>query len=165
MPGSTELVSTELEGQLAPGQGLLRILERNPQPLVPDDHLAGAVVALGNHPLEVGVIDGMVLDLDGQPLVRRVQRGPHGDGPGAQDAAQLDTEVVVQASGSVLLDAEEARARPLGCVRRRSALRPTGLAAEGLGGPVRRTLPAIGVQPVSLVGPGVSVGLVGHVLP
>ena len=114
VPGAAQLVAEELEAQLAERQGLVRILGRDPEPLVPDDHLAGAVVALGDDTLEVGVLHRVVLDLHREALVGGVERGAHRHRPRAQHAAELEPEVVVKARGGVLLDAEEARPRPGG---------------------------------------------------
>src|SRR5580704_3432360 len=48
----------------------------------------------------------MILDLHGQTLIRRIERGPFGHRPGFQYAFHLQPEVVVQACRIVLLDHE-----------------------------------------------------------
>ncbi len=56
-------------------------LERSIPPAVPHDDLAGAVVARRDHALEVRVLHGMILDVDGQALFLGVQRGTFWHGP------------------------------------------------------------------------------------
>ena len=97
----------------------------DPAAPVPDDDGAGAVVALGDHALEVAVLDGVVLDLHREALLGGVERRPLRDGPRPEDAAPLEAQVVVEAGGGVLLDDEEERAE--------RAARAEGL-ARGLGG-------------------------------
>src|SRR5690606_10078305 len=46
----------------------------------------------------------MILDVHGQPLVRRVEAGALGDGPALERAVELEPEVIVQAAGVVALD-------------------------------------------------------------
>src|SRR5690606_40392684 len=53
-PAAEQLVATQLEEQLALLEALVRILDRHPDAAIPYDHLAGAVVALRDHALEVG---------------------------------------------------------------------------------------------------------------
>jgi len=48
---------------------------------VPDDHRAGAVFALGDAALELEVVERVVLGLDGEPLVARVERRALRHGP------------------------------------------------------------------------------------
>src|SRR5581483_6074855 len=60
----------------------------------------------GDHALEVEVVEGMVLDVDGQPAGLRIERRPFGDGPTGQDAGDLEPEVVVEPAGPVALHHE-----------------------------------------------------------
>jgi hypothetical protein len=46
----------------------------------------------------------MIFHLNGQALVGGIEGGSLGNGPGFQDAADLQPEIVVQAGGGVLLD-------------------------------------------------------------
>ena len=62
----------------------------------------------------------MVLHLDRQALVVRVERGAAGDRPRLEHAVQLQAQVVVQPGGIVLLDHE---AEALGRGHARPALR------------------------------------------
>ena len=96
------------ELQVALGQrlGSVRDLRcRLPGALVPQHDRAGAVAGL-DRALEAAVLDRMVLDLDREPLVCRVERGPARDGPGLQHAIQFKPEVEVQPACGVLLHHE-----------------------------------------------------------
>src|SRR5271167_3187658 len=70
---------------------------------VPHDYLAGAIVALGNDALEISVLDRMVLDHHGEPLVGGIERRSLRHRPRAQHALHLETEVVMEPGGRVLL--------------------------------------------------------------
>ena len=103
-----ELLAVEAELELALADGLARIvrllrLERAP---VPDDHVAAAVLALGDDALEVEVGEGMVLDVDGHAPVGWIEAGPFGHGPRHQHAVDLEAEVVVQPRRAMALDDE-----------------------------------------------------------
>ncbi|MEZ5332470.1 MAG: hypothetical protein R2991_10560 [Thermoanaerobaculia bacterium] len=112
-PETAQLVTAQLEEQLALAHALLGLEVMDGGTAVPDDHRAGAVVALGDQPLEVAVLERVVLRLHGEPLLGGIEGRALGYGPGAQDAAHLQTQVVVQAPGRVLLDDEQAgRAAP-----------------------------------------------------
>src|SRR5436305_704355 len=63
-------------------------------------------MSLGNVSFEIEVRDRMIFDLHGQPLVGRIERRPLGNGPGFENAFHLESEVIVPASGFVLLDNE-----------------------------------------------------------
>ena len=142
MPGAAQLVATQLEAQLAARERLVRVFERDPDAAVPHDRLAGAVVALGDHAFEVGVLDGMVLDLHGEPLLAGIERRTFRHRPRAQHAAVLEPQVVVEAARRVLLDAEEARMRP--GRRGGGGRRPNGSSAGPQAG---RTPSAVGSPP------------------
>jgi len=62
-PAALEFVSVQGELQLALAQPLDGIVHGFPPALVPDDHPAGTVLALGNLALERVVRQGMVFDL------------------------------------------------------------------------------------------------------
>ena len=109
----------------------IRLL-RFPFAAVPQLDRARAVVARRDGPLERAVIQRMILDLDRQPLHRRVARRGLGHGPGLQHPLVLDAEVVVKAGGGVALDqiGQPTLAPRLGLARR------LGRAAEVPLGPV-----------------------------
>ena len=73
---------------------------------VPDPHLAGAVLSLGDLPFEVAVLQGVVLDVDRQVVAAGVFRDAPGQSPGDEHPVPLQPEVPVQPSGVVLLDDE-----------------------------------------------------------
>src|SRR5690349_9130677 len=79
---------------------------------VPHDHLAGAVLALGDHALEVAVGERVVFGRHGEPLLARVERRPLRYRPRLEHAVGLEPEVVVQARRRVLLDHEARLAAP-----------------------------------------------------
>ncbi len=131
-PAAAELFAhqPELEGAL-PVFGL-RVADRDPAAPVPDDHGAGAVLALGDRLLEVGVFQRMVLDVHGQAPDLGVERWPLGHRPAPQCVAELQPQVIMQAPRGVLLDHEQAGpGRDLTARRlrrlRKIALRPIAL--------------------------------------
>lgn len=73
---------------------------------VPDDDPAPVLVRRDS-PLEVGVLHGMVLGRDGQPLLGRVSGRALGYRPTLQYARRLQPQVVVMGAGLVFLDHEE----------------------------------------------------------
>jgi len=77
-----------------------------PGALVPQHDGAPAILARGDDAFEAAVLHGVVLDLDGEPLVGDDVAGALGDGPALEHAIPAEAEVVVQMGGSVLLHAE-----------------------------------------------------------
>ncbi len=130
--GPAQLVALELEEQLPSPEPLVDVLQRRPAPAIPHDHRPGAVVPLGDHALEVRVLDRVVLHVDREALHRRVEGGPLRHRPGEQHVAPLEAEVVVESPGGVLLDDEEAR--------------PAGAATHRLRSRARVALAAVGVE-------------------
>jgi hypothetical protein len=124
-PVAVKLVAAQLEEELALGESLTPILERDPLAAVPHDHAARAVVALGDDTLEVPVLERVILDLHGETLVLRVVRRPLGHRPRAEDPVHLQAEVEVQPAGGVLVHHEQPagdgghRSHRLGCRVRR----------------------------------------------
>ena len=78
---------------------------------VPDDHVAAAVLAGGDHALEVDVLDRVILDVDGEALDRRVECRPVRHGPAREYAVHLEPQVVVTPPGAVPLHDEPERPR------------------------------------------------------
>ena len=96
----------ELQVALGERLGGIRDLRRRlPGALVPEHDRAGAIAGL-DRALEAAVLDRVVLDLDGEPLVCRIEGGPPRDGPGLQDAVQFEPEVEVQPGRGMLLHHE-----------------------------------------------------------
>src|SRR6202012_4555878 len=76
-PAAMQLLALEHEFQLALLQRPSRVaVLRRPIAPVPQLHRAAAVLALGDGPLEVAVIERMVLHLDREALVGRIERRP-----------------------------------------------------------------------------------------
>src|SRR5438105_1023149 len=59
-PLAAQLESVQLEEQLALGDPLFGRQERHPEAAVPEHHGTAAVLPLGDHALEIGVLDGVV---------------------------------------------------------------------------------------------------------
>ena len=92
---------------------------------IPDDHRAGAVLALADHALEVAPGERMVVDGHREALLARVGGGPLGHGPRLERALHLQAEVPVHRGGVVLLDHEAGHpSRP--DARAEAALSPAG---------------------------------------
>ena len=100
--------------QRALGKALGRVELRLPSALVPEHDRTAAVLSLGNQTLEVRVLDGMVLDHDGQALVAGIVGGSLGHGPAQEDPLPLQAKVVVHPRGDVILDYEFEGPAPLG---------------------------------------------------
>src|SRR5579864_9486942 len=69
---------------------------------VPDDDLASAVFAPGDHPLERAVLERMILCLHRQAAFAMRVGGPVGNRPGLQDPVGFESKVVVQPPRRVL---------------------------------------------------------------
>lgn len=97
--------SLEREFEVAVFQRVLRCLLslRFPVPAVPQHDGTAAVLAFGDCPLEIAIVQGMVLDFDCQTLVVRVERRPARDRPGFENAVEFQSKVVMQSRGIVLL--------------------------------------------------------------
>ena len=106
MPAALELRALQREIEAALLQSAHRIALGLPAAAVPDDHLAAAVLALRDLPLEVGIVERMVLDVHREPLVAGHQARAAGDRPARQRVADLEAEVVVQPPRRVLLHHE-----------------------------------------------------------
>src|SRR5690606_26860889 len=98
-----QLHARQGEAQLARSIGLARIAVGLPVTAIPYDDFARAVLPVRYGPFEIVVGDGVVLDVDGHPLYRRVETGPLGHGPALHRALYLQTEVVMEPPGPVLL--------------------------------------------------------------
>src|SRR5213079_3314313 len=95
-----------------------RIFEGHPHAAVPHDHRPRAVVAFRDDPLEVAVLDGVILDVDGEPQVEMEAGGgmlvddepPPGSG---SDRARWLRRAVGGALGAVSLERVVRRRRGL----------------------------------------------------
>ena len=73
---------------------------------IPHDHLAGAVLPLGDRPLESAVLQRMVFGVHRQVIDRGGLRQILRHGPRHQHTVALEPEVVMQPAGVMLLDDE-----------------------------------------------------------
>ena len=134
-PAAGELLAEEHELELALGQlavdiGLVAETvpdDRGPDTVVPDHHGPAAVLPLGDDAFELVVLDRVRLRLHREPLDGGVEGRPLGHRPREHDAAMLETEVVVQLAGPVLLDDELQRSTPGARASRRA---PGGLGSD-----------------------------------
>src|SRR5262249_54153032 len=104
-----------------------------PVAAVPELHRAAAVLIVGDGAFEVAVVERMILDLDGEPLDRGIDRRALGHGPRLERTIELQAEVVMQARRVVALD-DVAQ-----LLRRRDSL-----VARGFRGPAEVALGTIG---------------------
>ena len=102
-PAPLEPTSVELEIELAVLEPLLRVAERSPVALIPDQHAARAVFAFRDLALEAAVFERMVLGLNREPAILGVHAWLLRHGPALENAAVLEPKVVVQAPRVVLL--------------------------------------------------------------
>src|SRR6266404_2627679 len=102
-----------------------RVAFGTPRSAVPEHDRSRAVLFFRDHALEVAVVQRMILDVDGEPLVRRIEARSLRHRPAFERAVELETEVVMQAAGGVLLHDEP---QPCAALRRHAALRLRSLA-------------------------------------
>ena len=102
------------------------------RPPVPDAHRSGAVGALGNHALEVEVLDRMVADMERRTTAGGVECRTLGYRPAEQHTVGLETEVVVVTCRPMPLH-DEARQIPLVVPLRHTAPVPTRRSANRAG--------------------------------
>ena len=105
-PAALQLLARQREFELALAQGLGGIAIGSPEAAVPQHHRAAAIFALGDGAFEVAVVERVVLHLDREALVLRVERDALGHRPGLEDAVELKAQVIVQARRGMLLDDE-----------------------------------------------------------
>src|ERR1700730_1061490 len=82
-PATAQALALQGKFELARFQGLLGrlVASRNPVAAVPELHRAAAVFAFGNRAFEITVIERMIFDLNGEPLVGGIQGGASGHSP------------------------------------------------------------------------------------
>ena len=143
-PASSRPAAGPVQAELELAGGIVRprVADRLPGAPVPEHDRAAAILALGDGALERAVVERMVLDMDGEPALGRVQARALRHRPALQHAVQLEAEVVVQASRCMLLHHE---AETLGGPPSRS--RRTGLLATGLGRAREVPLGAVAREP------------------
>ena len=77
---------------------------------VPDHHGAAAVLPFRDDSLERGVFNRMILDFNGEMFFALSPRQTFRHRPRFQDAIHLETEIVMQSPGVMLLDDKARRA-------------------------------------------------------
>src|SRR5262249_29710560 len=102
-PDAVEALPVQANGQ--PAVPLL--LEELVAATVPDLDRPGAVLALRDLPFETCVLQRMVLDVDGEMLLARLERHTLGNRPRRERSVALEPEVVVEPAGVVPLDDED----------------------------------------------------------
>ena len=107
-----QLLAAQVDVEIAGVDGGLRVvaLGEGPGAPVPDDDVAAAVLTGRDHPLEVEVVQRVVLDVHGEAPSVRVDRRSLGHRPADEDTVDLEAQVVVEPAGPVTLD-DEAVAR------------------------------------------------------
>src|SRR5450631_4418294 len=103
-----EMRALQSELQIARGQCLLRCSAAFGMPItaVPQLHRATAVLSWGNGSLEVAVIERMIFDFHGQPLIGGIVGRTACDSPGLEHSVEFQSEVEVKPACCVLLHHE-----------------------------------------------------------
>src|SRR5204863_8726537 len=102
-PGAVQPLAVQANGEAA----VLLLLDELVGALVPDLDRAGAVLPLRDLPLEAGVVERVVLDVDGERPLPRLERNPLRHRPARERAVALEAEVVVEPPRVVTLDDED----------------------------------------------------------
>ena len=79
---------------------------------IPDRHLPAAVLPFGNLSFEGGVLERVILGVDGEVVLFRRLGQPLGQRPRHEDAAALEPKIPVQAARVMFLDHESLGAAP-----------------------------------------------------
>ena len=108
---AVQALAVQDEGQFALLHALVGVVDRLPGAAVPGLHRAGAVLAVRDGALEVGIVDRVVLDMRRDVLDGGIERRALAHRPAPQHAVVLQAEVVVQAGAVrlVLLHDEDRR--------------------------------------------------------
>ena len=103
-PLALEPLAVQAELEVALGIALVRVGQRLPAPGVPEHHRAAAILALRDRPLEVAIVEGVVLDMNGEPALAGVEARALRHGPALEHAVELEPQIIVQPACGVLLD-------------------------------------------------------------
>src|SRR5829696_5943698 len=104
MPAAVQLGAVEAKLETTLLKGAVRVALGLPGAAVPDHHSPAAIFTLGNGAFELVVFDGMIFDMDGEPLFARNEARAAGHRPAFHYAVELKSQVVMQPRCSVLLD-------------------------------------------------------------
>ena len=108
-PHSLQALAVEADGQTAVGL----LLEKLVRARIPDLDRPRPVLALGDLALEAGIVERVVLDVDGEVALAGLERHTLRHRPGEKDAVALEPEVVVKGSRVVALNDEDRALRAL----------------------------------------------------
>ena len=127
-PGTLEPLAVQPDGQLA----VALLLEQFVGAVVPDLDRPAAVLALRDLPREGRVVERVVLDVDGERALARLERDALRHSPRGERAVAFETEVVVKPACLVALDDEDRRPRAAVAAERLRRLRAVALAPVGV---------------------------------
>ena len=82
---------------------------RHPGAAIPNQYRPRSIFSLGNHTLEIGIFERVILDLHSEPLYPWIEARSFRQGPTLEHAVELQPEIVVQAPRGMLLDDEPPR--------------------------------------------------------
>src|SRR5205085_11164665 len=102
-PGAVEALALQSHGQSA----VSLLLDELVGARVPDLDAAGSVLAFRDLAFERRVLERVVLDMHGQPLVARLERDAFRHRPARKRSVALEAEVVVEPPRVVALDDED----------------------------------------------------------
>ena len=105
-PAPLEPLAHQAELEIAALQPVMRIALGNPVAAIPELDGASTILPLGDRAFEVTIVERMVLDLDGQPLDRRIERRAFGHRPRLERAIELEAKIVVESRRVVTLNDE-----------------------------------------------------------
>src|SRR5262245_27158242 len=99
-----QLLAVQKEVQVSLGVAGTRVLQRLPVTSIPEHHGPTAVFTPGDQPLEVPIVHRVIFNVNGQPLVSRIEAWTSRHGPALEHAIKLESKVVMQPRGGMLLD-------------------------------------------------------------
>src|SRR6478609_827550 len=107
-PATAKFLTCKCEFELAFAQSVVGIgtAFRRPEAPVPQHHGAAPVLSFRNCALKISIVERVVLHLDREALICRVERRSLCHRPGLEHAVRFESEVVVKPGGSVFLDHE-----------------------------------------------------------
>lgn len=103
----------ELEVALLQGLFWRLAAFRLPVAAIPQHHRATAILTLWNRAFEVAIVERVILDLDHETLVVRIERWPLSHRPGFEHPVELEPQIIMEPCGVVLLDHEPPPVRRL----------------------------------------------------
>jgi hypothetical protein len=104
MPTTFQPLAMELEVETPFLVAARRITYRRPSSLIPKHHRAAAIFALRNRAFEGAVGEGMILDMNGEPLVRRIEARVARHCPAFKRTIHSEPKIVMKPARRMLLD-------------------------------------------------------------